>query len=288
LDINRKDINKLRFKSFTNQIFDKSAIGAKIFVLRHNGVYSINRPKQLRIYVGRNQVTFMNAVSPPLLEVSRFCDHVLQSEDQDFVDFYWADARDISMVYIVFEPNFVFIGKQPLISKVYYWKNTWPENRLQETGGSGESGWRAQDDWYNGAWKAADVDSKRYPGVPLAISFTFKPLAGKDYQPTFRRTVKLRIQFNSKLVSLAKIKEVKIYTTTPCMPTSFSLAADQDWIDQETFTASIWNGYFSIKDQPTTDAKVGCILEKPVPIFREPGLGATIVRRDANYRVDTG
>src|SRR5271157_2600372 len=227
---------------------------------------------QLRIYVPRIQVTFMNAVSPPLLEVTRFCDHVLEIEDQDFIDFFWADPRDISMVHIFFEPNFVYIGNQPLITKIFYWKNNWPENRSQETGGSGESGWKGQDDWYNGSWKAADIFSKRHPGVPLAISFTFKALAGKDYQPTFRRTLKLRIQFNSKIVSLAKIKDVKIYTTTPCMPSRFSIGADLDWIDQENFTTSIWNGYFSIKGQPVTDMKVSCTFETPVPIFASPGL----------------
>lgn len=214
----------------------------------------------------------MSAISPPLLEVTRFCDHVLEIEDQNFIEFVWADARDILSVYIVFEPNFVYIGNQPLITKVYYWKNNWPENRSQETGGSGEAGWRGQDDWYNGSWKAADIISKRHPAVPLAISFTFKPLAAKDYPVTFRRTLKLRIQFNSKIVSLTKIKDIKIYTTTPCMPTSFSLAADLDWINQETFTASIWNGYFSIKGQPVTDAKVGCTFDRPVPIFANPGL----------------
>nr|MDO8109206.1 hypothetical protein [Candidatus Sigynarchaeota archaeon] len=208
--------------------------------------------------------------SLPVLEVGRFCDHVLQIDEENCIDFIWADARDISQVYVTFEPNFVYIGTAPLISGVFYWKYNWPEKRPQEKEkeGSGQSGWAAQDDWYKGTWRSADITSKRHPGVPLTMSFTFNPLASKEYPVTFRRSLKLRIQFNKKVVNINKIKDVKIYTSTACQPMAFSIAGDYEWINRDNaFTASIWNGYFSINGKPVEDMKVGCAYEKPVSLF---------------------
>nr|MDO8086988.1 hypothetical protein [Candidatus Sigynarchaeum springense] len=88
--------------------------------------------------------------------------------------------------------------------------------------------------------------------MPLTLSFVFKPIASKDYPVTFRRSLKLRIQFNKKIVDIDKVKDIRVYTTTLCAPTSFSIAADPGWIDTgNMFTASIWNGYFTAHDRPS-------------------------------------
>ncbi|MEX2684069.1 MAG: hypothetical protein Q6373_021045 [Candidatus Sigynarchaeota archaeon] len=207
-------------------------------------------------------------ITAPLLEIARFSDHVLKNKDQNCIDLVWADPRDISLVHVVFEPSFVYIGTPSLISGVYYWKYNWPEKRPQAIEGSGQSGWEARDDWYKGSWKAADITSTRHPGVPLTLSFTFKPIASKDYPVTFRRSLKLRIQFNKKIVDIDKVKDIRVYTTTLCAPTSFSICVDPGWIDvNNMFTATIWNGYFTTNDKPIEDLKVGSAFDTPVTLL---------------------
>ncbi len=204
----------------------------------------------------------------PLLEIARFSDHVLNNEDENCIDLVWADPRDISLVHVVFEPSFVYIGTPSLITGVYYWKYNWPERHPQAKDGSGQSGWTAQDDWYKGSWKAADITSTRHPGVPLTLSFAFKPMVSRDYPVTFRRTLKLRIQLNKKIVGIDKVKDIRVYSTTLCAPSSFSIAADLGWIDTgNMFSATIWNGYFAVRGKPVKDMKVGSAFDTPVRLL---------------------
>ncbi len=207
-------------------------------------------------------------ITAPLLEIARFTDHVIKNKDENCIDLVWADPRDISLVHVVFEPNFVYIGNPSLISGVYYWKFDWPEKHPQAKEGSGQSGWAAQSDWFKGSWRAADVTSTRHPGVPLTISFIFNPMVSRDYPVTFRRSLKLRIQFNKKIVDIDKVKDIRVYSTTLCAPSSFSIAADLGWIDTgNMFTATIWNGYFTARDRPVEDMKVGSSFEAPITLL---------------------
>lgn len=204
----------------------------------------------------------------PLLEISRFADHCVKNPDENCIDIVFADPRDISLVHVLFEPSFVYIGNTSIITGVYYWKFEWPEKRPQSNEGSGQSGWTAHDDWFKGAWKAADITSTRHPGVPLTLSFSFNPLASRDYPVTFRRTLKLRVQFNEKIVHVDKVKDVRIFSTTLCAPASFSIAADLAVIDPvNMYTATIWNGYFTQHDKPIEDLKVGAMFDAPVALL---------------------
>jgi hypothetical protein len=110
---------------------------------------------------------------------------------------WWEDPRDLFEIVIALKPG----GGLSLSDiAVSYWQHSWPEVRVPKGAlvGSGRSGWLAIDDWTNGSWQEADIAGHV---IGEAIHIAFAPVNRRefpdveDFPATFRRTIKLRLEF---------------------------------------------------------------------------------------------
>jgi len=125
---------------------------------------------------------------------------------QDY-EVWWEDPRDIYQVVVQFAVEPVSVP-QPFY--LDYWCNSWPQVRVAKGAvvGAGESGWLANDDWTNGDWQPADCQVKQEGKMWVC---TFHPLNSRefpeeqDFPASFRRTLKLRLRFQSTPVGIEKL-----------------------------------------------------------------------------------
>ena len=76
-------------------------------------------------------------------------------------------------------------------------------------------GWEIRDDWFKGEWQTADTIIERKVNE---IAIYFNPLATsefpdleKDYNVSFRQTMKLRVRIPESLIQTA---DIKVFTDT--------------------------------------------------------------------------
>jgi len=147
-----------------------------------------------------------------LLDISPFAHRA--ADDGAGLVLRWEEPRDICRVEI--EP--ARGSRLPLrrAVAVSYWQDKWPKSRQTEAdlapGRTCWAAWRTEDDWFNGAWRAADtrlrVGRKR-------LIITFAPLAECEfpdmpgYSVTYRRTPKVLIRMPH-----ASKATVRVFTTS--------------------------------------------------------------------------
>ena len=120
----------------------------------------------------------------------------------------WEDARDIAKVVVRFAN-----GEQipdPVSVKLQYWQSQWPEHRVpREATGSDIPGWMNAGDWFQGKWKDADAEMA---ADQATWTFTFRPINAKefpdlkDFDATYRHTLKLRLLFADKAPRIAAMR----------------------------------------------------------------------------------
>jgi len=133
----------------------------------------------------------------------------------------WEDAREIHKVVVVF-------AKEPPPADAValeYWQSSWPHRRIPRdaASGAGQSGWLDVGDWFQGEWKAADVD---VAVDGLTYTYTFRPLNKrefpdlKDFAPTYRTTFKLRLAGQTPLPEVASFRA---YSDSLLKPLDFEI-----------------------------------------------------------------
>src|SRR5271157_5120465 len=163
------------------------------------------------------------------LDIRPFCEHEVTDTVANALEFVWADPRDIIMI-TVDTPDLT--NENDFIRGIQYWRSTWPKNRSisREKRGSGQSGWTRQDDWYQGAWQPADFaifsDPESHTSIIDFSELTQKEFPEEGYPVKFRRTLKLRIQFDKNFLPVSQIVGTRIYTQSTLAPVEFILSRD--------------------------------------------------------------
>jgi len=160
----------------------------------------------------------------------------MESGDQD-ITLVWEEYRDIFKV-VVISPEPSAMSE----TKVQYWQQHWPHQRVPKgvAVGAGSSGWMAQDDWYNGQWKDADVKMTLESNSAV---FTFGPISTiefpdvKDFDAIYRRTLKIRVLLSN---NKAKIEKIEAYSDSVWRETKFRMEWGNDFADNG------WNGALSV------------------------------------------
>ena len=121
----------------------------------------------------------------------------LEQNEQD-ITLTWEEFRDIFKVEVKCSDPAIFSD-----AKLQYWQHHWPHQRVPKgvPVGAGGSGWMAQDDWYNGEWKDADVSMAIEADK---VIYTFNPVNAREFpdiegfEADYRSALKIRIVFDGK------------------------------------------------------------------------------------------
>ena len=119
----------------------------------------------------------------------------------------WEDPREIHQVVVHFDGA----APPPSNLRLEYWGSRWPQQHLPKDRqpGGGDVGWMEPGNWYNGGWRAADVEA-RAEGSQVAFSFRavnereFPQL--KDYPARFRYTLKIRVRSDVALPGITRLE----------------------------------------------------------------------------------
>jgi hypothetical protein len=119
----------------------------------------------------------------------------------------WEDPRELHQVTVRFAGNVPV----PDGVRLEYWGSHWPEQHLPKdrAPGGGDVGWMEMGNWYRGAWRSADAETKTSGS---SVTFTFHPVNAnefpklKDYPAEFRYTLKLRVVTEGPLPKIEKIE----------------------------------------------------------------------------------
>ena len=112
-----------------------------------------------------------------------------------------------------------FAGAAPKKVKLFYLQKTWPQVRFelprdQDLHDPCMFGWKQMDDWFNGKWQEAAVETELVSRRLAAITFKglraeLKEFPGREeYDVTFRRTLGIRLEANGS----AAIKKIEVFT----------------------------------------------------------------------------
>lgn len=120
-------------------------------------------------------------------------------------EIWWEDPRDLYRVVV---------NTGGPLPELDYWRSSWPRVRVPKGAvvGAGESGWLANDDWTNGKWQPADVETRQEGSSWV---YTFRPLNQTEFPDetsfpaAFRRTLKLRLRFPSEE---GRVERVQAFT----------------------------------------------------------------------------
>src|ERR1043166_2482556 len=152
----------------------------------------------------------------------------------------WEDPREVHQAIVHFS------GQAPAPEKLRleYWGSRWPHQHLpkdRQPGGA-DVGWMELGNWYRGGWRVADAEAK---AEESAIVFTFRPVSAKEfpavknYEATFRYTLKLRLTSEEPL---PKIERIEAFTDSVWKPETARLEfgkAPGDAIQAEAFNGTV-------------------------------------------------
>lgn len=104
--------------------------------------------------------------------------------DKDSVGVEWPEMRRLLRVEVQFVDDGAALPS-PESLKVEYWHRVWNGAAIRRYGeqNAGSTGWAADDDWFNGEWKAADTRAR---SDGRTIRFTFAPSNEKEF-PELKR-----------------------------------------------------------------------------------------------------
>lgn len=150
----------------------------------------------------------------------------------------WEEPRDIYKVVVKASDPSELIN-----NKIQYWQNNWPQKRIPKgevnEENAGSLGWMAQDDWFNGQWKEADIKTE-INGE--SIIYTFNPLNTKefpeeDFDAVYRRSLKIRFPLEG--VS-SEIQKIEVFSNSVWKETEVKI----EWGDE--IAEENWEGHFEI------------------------------------------
>ena len=200
--------------------------------------------------------------------------------DKDSVGVEWPEMRRLLRVEVQFVDDGAALPS-PESLKVEYWHRVWNGAAIRRYGeqNAGSTGWAADDDWFNGEWKAADTRAR---SDGRTIRFTFAPSNEKEFPELktpgvmYRPTLKLRVTFTGAHPKVAALRAL----------------TDSVWQNPETVRIQFenrsqcddpleaYNGSF-VKDSRRTAAEGGnCILSATISYARnseEPEADRAIV-----------
>ena len=213
------------------------------------------------------------------LDVAPFCEHIYFWENENSLEFTWADARNIVEIHIqLLSLNTSETDSNSYIKTITYWQNNWPKHRRDpaQKQGSGHSGWARQDDLFNGVWQKADFFLEMIDTNILKINFnllTDHEFPEENFPVNFRRTLKLKIQFDRLLVNVNEIQAVQIFTPSELNKYGFKILPDPMKIlpSDFHFSVEIFNGFIDqigkTQDMETTLLQDHCSSDTPIRIL---------------------
>jgi hypothetical protein len=180
----------------------------------------------------------------------------IMEQGENDVTLRWEEMRDIFLV-VVESDDAPALSK----AKLQYWQRTWPQQRVPKGAviGAGRSGWMRDDDWFNGDWKTVDANMKLE--VNKAV-YAFNPVNAqefpdeKDFDATYRRTMRLRLVFEDKKT---EIKSIKAYTDSVWKEIGLKIEWGENFADKNWFgDISVYNGdlLLGTKKPGSIDAKI--------------------------------
>ena len=194
------------------------------------------------------------------VDVARYAKIDLNESDIVLV---WEEIRDIFKIVVKCpEPSALSDAK------IQYWQHHWPQVRVPKGAavGAGRSGWMAQDDWYNGQWKAADAKASFESD---RVIYTFNPVNDKefpeiqDFNANYRRTLKVRILFSN---IKPEIEEIEAYSDSIWKEAKFRM----EWGSK--FSSRKWNGNLSVYNGELLDIKP---ITKNIKVGKESKIDVT-------------
>lgn len=133
-------------------------------------------------------------------------------------EIWFEEPHDISGVVVAFD------GAPPEQIELAYQRKCWPETQLEREAQKHPMGfgWVHQDDWFNGHWQTAAIQTSSEGDGRIEISFhnLAKEPGGKDFDFTYRRTYALRVtaQGNPRIVG--------VWTASPPAQTGLKVELD--------------------------------------------------------------
>ncbi len=211
------------------------------------------------------------------LEITAFCSLVKKNDEHHFFEYAWSEPRNIEQISIspsrLDENKNNRVNKAQVITKIEYWKVFWPEKRQLDdrVDGSGQSGWSAQDDWYNGTWKQADacfaIEEHEDAGLHRAV-YTFHAINAREFPKenldvTYRRTLKIRVYFDKDEYFQRVPSDVHVHTDSSRVNQTFVVSSPRATsLKDPTFIASSWNGYFLNEWEESRETRRTCTFDK--------------------------
>jgi hypothetical protein len=178
----------------------------------------------------------------------------------DSVSIEWAEMRRIARIEVAFPAGVPVPAPEKM--KVEYWHRVWDGRAIRRYAelGAGGVGWAAMDDWFNGAWKTADVRAK-VAGRTVSLSFAsshekeFPKL--QEPGPAYRATLKVRVSLPE---GRAKGAAVRAFSDATWQTSNLVVRFE----DRKTCddALEIFNGALVTKSAAPADG--GCVLRAAV------------------------
>jgi hypothetical protein len=205
------------------------------------------------------------------LDIFPFSELALADPINNTIEIWWCDPREIEEIVLQFEfpknkinsCDNIFPTK--IIKKLSYWRNTWPKNRPDPkiVRGSGRSGWQTQDDLYRGIWEDADINIHSDEETQNTLRISFNDLQNKEFpmekfSTHRRRTLKCKLYFNPKEITINQIKACQIFTPTKLTKHKFTiLSNNKDSFKNKLPSMHIFNGFFPNYQITENEFKIG-------------------------------
>jgi hypothetical protein len=185
-------------------------------------------------------------------------------DDADSVGLRWPEVRRIVRV------EAEFTGPAPAADtmRVEYWHKAWTGQALRryaETG-AGSVGWAAADDWFNGAWKAADA---RVRVAGRTAAFTFAPSNEKEFPDLktagvlYRPALKIRVVFSGPHPRVAALRAI---TDSAWRNADLTIRFDQPGACKAAL--EVYNG--QLQSSRVTESAGGCAIAASLTYASNP------------------
>ncbi len=181
-------------------------------------------------------------------------------DTKDSVVLRWGEMRRVARVEVTFAEGAPLPTADKL--KVEYWHRVWNGAAIRRyvEQGAGGVGWAAMDDWYNGAWKAADT---RATVTGRTVSFTFAPSNEKEFPnlrqpgPVYRATLQVRVVLPE---GHSKVSALRVFSDAVWQTSNVVIRFDKRKSCDDPL--EVFNG--SILSKTATSSQTGCVIRAAV------------------------
>jgi len=175
-------------------------------------------------------------------DIKKFDIHPFALPNTPANEVWFEQPRDITKVVVCLR------SQLPTKVSLSYREKYWPQQRFEQCTDledPGSFGWQPMDDWFNGEWKSACIQSSQ-AGDMLTLVFqrlSTEKFEGSwsDYDVTFRRTMAIRLDD----IPADEIASVAVYTRSPAVSTRLRVELDAgqhtpgQQISFETYNATV-------------------------------------------------